>query len=212
MGSEQRPENNVPRRLVTGTASSRAPSTTDSLGVDEPPSSLTSSPTMDVAERVYRTPGDDIAFNCPRCGVNDGRARIVEYYDESKLFLWIPFDCGPWNRINYHARFSTITCKSCRRKRRIPVGLYEIARLKPERLTQYFDEAVTIPIKLCIIISIVLFIVPFVSWLIALVGVLGTRRSTPGWRLAAWAGFWLSSIVPFIALAGFIKRMIDSLS
>ena len=78
-----------------------------------------------------------------------------------------------------------------------PLG--EAQGLPSEAIAQNLDKSVPFLIRFFIVISIALFIIPFVGLIFGGIGLSGTATRASGWKKAAVVGMVLS-LLPFVAM------------
>lgn len=128
------------------------------------------------------TEGADVTFNCPKCGTQ--RATAKTQGTEEKISLaFIPLFTGI---------FTTLACRTCGKSFKIDKTLEEVLKLDVRSISENIENNIPFLIKFCVVGGIAAGILPFLGFILALVGFCATFKRRSGWRIAARIGLVLS--------------------
>jgi len=134
-------------------------------------------------------PGPVLTMDCPACNAKRTAIDTAEVTSREKLFGLIPATTNQW---------TTITCRSCKRTFRSPVSTHFLADMTCSQISNLVATEgmahVDGMVKIFICASM---IIPGFGVLFGVIGVIGTRHTRSGWRIAAYVGLVLS--ISFLA-------------
>ncbi len=138
-------------------------------------------------------PGPNLSINCPNCEKMGVPAASYDHKEQLVLFFVLPIF---WNTVTY------IRCGACDAKLRSQLSCEELVRLQPsaEHLTQFLVPNISIVYITLAIVSMTLFCVPVLGFVLSLITFLLTRNIS-GWpKTMATVAMILTSIVHAVFL------------
>lgn len=136
-----------------------------------------------------RSPGPIVQMDCPSCGAKDVATATAGVISEERIF-------GLFSATKTH--WTEVQCSACHRIFRSPVSTDTLGRMTAAEITQaissYGMAYVGNITKFCIVMSILFGVIGPFGLAMAIVGLIGTRKSRTLWKPAAYVGLTISVV------------------
>ncbi len=142
-----------------------------------------------ITTKSQQNPGPDISINCPLCNATGVAAQSFEQLDEIGLFWLIPL-C--------RLRNTFVRCSECTKQLIAKASIHEIGDYSVEEISQRLVGRVPLISQFLAVASVLLFFVPFVGLVMALIAVIVNRRNTGWLRTLSWIGAILSGLITML--------------
>lgn len=139
--------------------------------------------------------GDPLPLDCPSCHAPDGWGTPRHLEEHLLLFHLIPLFKFNTDFIDCQKCGEALTLRGCR--------MEDVDQLSPEELSARLQPYVSAVGRFCVIASLTLFCCPFAMPIIAVIGLVLTRRHKV-WRRLAIVGICLSCVVTIVAILSLI--------
>lgn len=126
---------------------------------------------MNLSVESQAVDGPEIEIDCPACGAQRTLATSQRVTEKLRLLHFIPL---------LTMRHNYVWCKACQKKLVSSLDVEELAHRSPTDISAHLSGDVSLVAKFMAIVGVVLFIVPIVGVLLALIAFLLSRNS-PGW-------------------------------